>query len=721
MNRPTRRSFLVCWPVVCLRCWLGAAILVLLPLEGMAAASAPLRWRWSNPAPHGGNVVDMAYSPALGLGVQVAERGQLYTSDNLSTWLPRDSGVTNALRAVTFFGPRIIVTGQAGVVLYADSVIDFKPGMLLDGPSGDWLEALAASSQTVVAVGDNAAVYTSTNGVTWKRQTPTLPTKPLDQWLRGVAFGNDTFIAVGENGLIATSADGTNWTRRTSGTATNLNRVAFTGNYFTAVGEGGLTLTSTNNGSSWFSEKTGATNDLFHTSNGDSSRLVIGENEVRLQNSLNWSDQLAQSNGPPAWSYYANIGRLDFYLIAGHTGLIAEGYSTNDISYYWLSSSDSIRELLFDLTWVTNFYVAVGDRATVMTSDDGVDWSLEFVPDSVTNSIFLGVGGTTNLLIAVGNQGSLIFSPYAETNLTFTNVVGTNVVVTNRTVSTFGINWYAVRPRPTTNDLQGVGVFGNLYLITGDNGTVLTSADGTNWTPRTSRTQALLGSVAASSNTIVVSGQAGTILTSTDGTNWVLQASRTTNWLYRVRYLGGQFVTVGQNGTIMTSADGTTWNPRSSGTTKWLTDVTWVDGTYFVVGTQGTVLTSTNAADWTSPGTITLKSLYAVATDSRQLITAGVEGVILRSQIVPDTNRISILSFSRFEDSSSASVNNLFLFAGHTDQRFRLDSRLGFDTNNWIFGPQFEFYDSSGTFYYLETLPASNAPPRKFYRGTLTP
>src|SRR5439155_26029640 len=26
MNRPTRRSFLVCWPVVCLRCWLGAAI-----------------------------------------------------------------------------------------------------------------------------------------------------------------------------------------------------------------------------------------------------------------------------------------------------------------------------------------------------------------------------------------------------------------------------------------------------------------------------------------------------------------------------------------------------------------------------------------------------------------------------------------------------------------------------------------------------------------------
>jgi len=43
---------------------------------------------------------------------------------------------------------------------------------------------------------------------------------------------------------------------------------------------------------------------------------------------------------------------------------------------------------------------AVGDRATVVTSGNGIDWSLELVPDSVTNSIFLGVGGTTNLLLA---------------------------------------------------------------------------------------------------------------------------------------------------------------------------------------------------------------------------------------------------------------------------------------------------------------------------------
>ena len=690
--------------------------MLLLVFGELTAANLPLRWRWSYPTPHGANIVDMAYSPTLSLAVQVAERGQLYTSDNLSTWLPRDSGVTNALRGVTFFGTRIVVTAAYGVVLYADSVTDFEPGTL-DPPTSDWLESVAASPQVVVAVGDNGGVYTSTNGVAWKRQA--LPGPDSQPWLRGVAFGKSTFIAVGEGGFVANSPDGTNWTSRTSGTTAHLNRVALTGNFFTAVGEGGVTLISMNNGTSWSSDPTGATNDLFHAASGDGTRLVIGDNEVRVQNLLGWSNQLAQSNGPPAWTYFANIGRQDFFLIAGRTGMIVEGYSTNDTSYYWLPTTDSIREWLFDVTWMTNLYVAVGDRATVMTSGNGIDWTLELIPDSVTNSIFLGVGGTPNLLVAAGNQGSLIISPYAETIVTVTNADGT---VTNKTLSTFGVNWHAIEPRPTTNDLQGVGVFGDLYLVTGDNGTVLTSFDGTNWTARTTGTSALLSSVTASPTTIVVTGSGGTILTSPDGATWgPPQSSGTTNWIYRVRFLDGRFVGVGQNGAILTSADGTNWSSRASGTTRWLNDVTWIDGTYFVVGTQGTVLTSTNAADWTSRGTITLKSLYAAATDSARLITVGIEGIILRSQIVPDLTPVSIVSYDRFVSPDSPSINNLFLFGGQADQRFTPDSRMGFETNAWNVGPTLEFYDSSGTLYYVETLPASNAPARQFYRATLAP
>src|SRR6266481_3905210 len=58
----------------------------------LSAVTYPLRWRWSNPAPHGNNIINMVYSPFSGRAVQVTERGQIYTSEDLSLWIPRDSG-----------------------------------------------------------------------------------------------------------------------------------------------------------------------------------------------------------------------------------------------------------------------------------------------------------------------------------------------------------------------------------------------------------------------------------------------------------------------------------------------------------------------------------------------------------------------------------------------------------------------------------------------------
>src|SRR5438552_1003704 len=106
---------------------------------------------------------------------------------------------------------------------------------------------------------------------------------PSQTWLHGVAYGNGTFITVGEDGFIATSTNGLNWSTGRLGTV-HLNRVAYTAPLFTVVGDTGVTYTSANNGLSWISEQTGATNDLFHAASGDSSRLVVGDYEVRVKN-----------------------------------------------------------------------------------------------------------------------------------------------------------------------------------------------------------------------------------------------------------------------------------------------------------------------------------------------------------------------------------------------------------------------------------------------------
>jgi len=51
------------------------------------AQTLPQAWRWSNPTPHGGNVFDMAYG--LGVTIQVCERGQIFTSDDLAPAVQR--------------------------------------------------------------------------------------------------------------------------------------------------------------------------------------------------------------------------------------------------------------------------------------------------------------------------------------------------------------------------------------------------------------------------------------------------------------------------------------------------------------------------------------------------------------------------------------------------------------------------------------------------------
>ena len=81
---------------------------------------------------------------------------------------------------------------------------------------------------------------------------------------------------------------------------------------------------------------------------------------------------------------------------------------------------------------------------------------------------------------------------------------------------------------PTTSSPLFVGV--------GDNGTILTSSDGTTWTSRTSGTSNKLRGVTYGNSTFVAVGNSGTILTSSDATAWTYRTSGTTNTLNGVTY-----------------------------------------------------------------------------------------------------------------------------------------------------------------------------------------
>lgn len=714
-----------------------------LPLLGLLFASlgwyAPAvevqsdRWRWSNPLPHGNNVLDMLVTPNL--VAQVGDAGTVYVQRDGGRWAPAVTGVTNYLRGCALMGERFIVTGENGCILWSDDGKVFQPAALSPAAS-DWFEGVAASSQRAVAVGDNGSIYTSTNGMTWTKMN-----SGTTEWLRGVAFGNGTFVAVGENGTILQGNGSGSWSRIGSGTTAHLNRVRYlsndSGSVFMAVGNAGVVLSSPSGSSGWNSSSSGTTNNLFDVAVNETGILVAGDQELRFRaaGTTVWTNQITAlaSNAPPAWMYLSAGGFSNTFLAAGRTGLLVEGNRENSTGgYVWQPMpDDSSHAWLWDVRVQQGAFTAVGDLATILTSLDGILWARETAPVSHTNTVLLGVGGNTNLLLAIGNAGNVLISRAGLANLTITNVVGTNIIITNTVFETLGVVWTNL-PAFTINTLQGIETGNGLFVLCGDFGRIYTSSDGSNWITRTTPTTNFLSSVTAFPGGWIAAGNRGALLRSgPDAAAWTSVTLGTTNWLYRVRWLGDQLLVLGQNGAIYTSQNGTNWLARTSGTTRWLNDATFLDGTWFVIGNQGTLLSSTNLANWTPLPVPTIKSLYSAAVWDGQLVIAGIEGIVLRNQIVPELTPVNFLGYDQVLVTSTnvtsaytnltATAYELFLFGGAPDQFFEFQSSTNLNTGLWDTKGSLELFDASGTIYLIRSRSVTNTPPQEFYRTQLLP
>jgi photosystem II stability/assembly factor-like uncharacterized protein len=706
-TRPTPRISVFAGPVFLLTL---TAVLAAHTLP--AANSQNLRWRFSNPEPHGNNIFKMGYSSSLGMAVSVAERGQFHYSLDLVNWELGESHTNKALRGVTFLNDRLIITGQEGLVMWGDSVENVQIGNIT--PTGNWLESVAANTNLAVAVGDLGAIYTSPDGMNW-----TVRSNPTTDWLRSVAWSGAEWVAVGESGRVVTSNGGIVWTAPVQVTTAHLNNVAFVNGAFYAVGAGGVSITSID-AATWTVETTPATEDLyFVTTAGALTRLYAGDSAIWYFNGTTWVSQIGgpAATSPPDWTYFTGLGFTDSFLLAGDTGMLVDGVRAGQ-TFNWEQTTPGPRLWLWDMVYTGNDYVSVGEFGTVMTSSDGVNWALELSPESATNTILLGVTGDTNLIVAVGENGYITFSTNSFSTVITTNQQGGNV--TNQ-VSNLGLIWHEANS-PTAQTLQGIASFNGVYYAVGNEGALIDSSDGTNWNLGDPLGSVTLSGLAASSDRLVAVGDNGAAFISLDGAMWFnANVPINGNWLYKIRYLNGNFIVVGENGTILTSTDnGNTWDTRTSGVANWLNDVTYIGDTYYVCGNQGTVLSSTNLATWTQLDMITGKSLYGVASNGGQMVVAGVEGITLRSNPLANTNPVQVVSFDLVD--STNEVQTLFLFGGATDQQFTLEksSVLG-PMANWQSPLEFELKDKSGTLIYFENLPTNSPPPVEYYRTRLVP
>ena len=227
-------------------------------------------------------------------------------------------------------------------------------------------------------------------------------------------------------------------------------------------------------------------------------------------------------------------------------------------------------------------YVALGADGSISSSADGLTWgsntAVPAAPGTNMNGLAFGaVGGVTPTYVVVGDGGQI----FTSTDLT---QPWTPVVVTG-----------------LASDLKSVALVNGFFMVTGANGTLLTSqnpSSGTAWISLTSNTANTLRGVAFNAPLYAAVGDAGTIVTSPDLQTTTLWTPVTLTPPLAQSLLsvtvggasGSRFLAVGQGGTVVFCDvfcnDGINWSTASAGSTN-LNKVLAAPGMYLAVGDAG--------------------------------------------------------------------------------------------------------------------------------------
>ena len=290
---------------------------------------------------------------------------------NAQSWMQEDIQTTNRLNTIGFaqdnftgwtFGDSTIGLNFQYGTIYKTTNQGFSwSEQNMGSDSIKILDCHVFSNQEVIGVGKfqttggGAIIKTTNGGVSWGRDTTSIPERLFD-----VEFENSTNgWVVGRNGYIGKSSDGgNNWITQTSGTGEDLFAISFSSlTNGWAVGSDG-----------------GAGGTILHTTNGGST----------------WNSQATISSGDLTGVFAVN---LDTAFIVGQSGLIL---FTSDGGVNWSTQTSGIITDLSDIEFSNGLNGrTVGLGGVILsTSDAGTTWSAE-TSNTINdiNDVFFGVNG----------------------------------------------------------------------------------------------------------------------------------------------------------------------------------------------------------------------------------------------------------------------------------------------------------------------------------------
>jgi len=155
--------------------------------------------------------------------ITVGDKGTIIMGINTQSPTMQYEDTSSDFTSVTHNESTFFACASDGLVI---SSADGKTWIPWETPAGIELNAIAASSTAVVAVGKNGTILTGAGGVLYLKEIG------LHENITDITYGNNLFVAVTDNGSILTSSNGLIWTKKSPSSAVSYVKIEYTDTLF---------------------------------------------------------------------------------------------------------------------------------------------------------------------------------------------------------------------------------------------------------------------------------------------------------------------------------------------------------------------------------------------------------------------------------------------------------------------------------------------------------
>lgn len=558
---------------------------------------------------------------------------------------------------------RLVAVGDYGIIRTSTNGTDWS---VVESGSSERLNGIKFLNNKFYVPADNGIIMYSTNGLKWNKSETGSTDNIMD-----IEYNGSIFVAVGGDGCILTSSDGLNWTTRTSGSGRTITLTSvcyFQGKFYAFGSEWYGRMFTSQDGINWV-DSSGFNQDFDQrlensACNKDTIVVRTSDGVIVSKNGSKWkfipldckykvfftgdyfitygNSSIFYSYDGYTWNREAN----DLFKFTNPNAIIRYnnkifgvtdrvGYSTN--ARKWTEVSCIAAQAFEDIIWSNGKFVAVGNKGTIITSNDGSKWVK--VKNSGSSVGILSIAWSGERYVAGSCFGSLLISKYGDdwTYVTLPNLNDSTAWVTGvkwvkdrffavtdsgeiyssidsyHWTKVYNYNLRTIEQGIVSNNNKIVG-FGTSNLYDGSKTTVLASDNGVNW--KKTQINEEFTSITCKNDAFIALTSSCKILTSSDGIKWQ-QISRiniydslgqqTIDSSAKIVWNGNQYLIIG-NGKEMTSLDGVSWEIKDLSDVMVVPrSIAWNGSSYVAVGAGAsigskTVYTNSKAASLTIVG-----------------------------------------------------------------------------------------------------------------------